>query len=106
MAVPWKGFIVVDTGIFVSIRKDISHVLDQEQAETLMGSVGKRTSVVMAELDDELRQRIASGVAINQHQHIANAMAKSAPSPCARDCVVATPASMRGPAASIRSAPG
>ena len=25
----WRGFIVVDTGIFISIRKDISLVLDQ-----------------------------------------------------------------------------
>lgn len=76
MALPWNGFIVVDTGIFVSIRKDISLVLDQEQEETLMGSVGKRNSVVMGELDEELRLRMASGVAINQHQHIAVAMAK------------------------------
>ena len=76
VAVPWKGFIVVDTGIFVSIRKDISLVLDQEQEETLMDSVGKRNSVAMAELDDETRRRMASGVAINQHQHIAVAVAK------------------------------
>ncbi len=76
VAIPWKGFIVVDTGIFVSIRKDISLVLDQEQEDTLMGGVGKRNSVVMGEIDDDLRKRMASGVAINQHQHIAVAMAK------------------------------
>ena len=62
--------------IFISIRKDISLVLDQEQEETLMGSIGKRNSVVMAELDEETRLRIASSVAINQHQHIAVAVAK------------------------------
>lgn len=66
----------MDTGIFISIRKDISLVLDQEQEETLMGSVGKRNSIVMSELDDEMRKRMASGVAINQHQHIAVAVAK------------------------------
>jgi hypothetical protein len=78
VALPWNGFIVVDTGIFVSIRKDISLVLDQEQEETLMGSVGKRNSVVMGELGSQLPTELSprSGVAINQHQHIAVAMAK------------------------------
>ena len=51
-------------------------MLDQEQEETLIGSAGKRNSVVMEEIDDELRKRMASGVAIDQHQHIAVAMAK------------------------------
>jgi hypothetical protein len=41
VSLPWQGFITVDTGIFVSIRKDISHVLDneQEQVEQAHGSV-------------------------------------------------------------------
>jgi hypothetical protein len=40
VSLPWHGFITVDTGIFVSIRKDISHVLgdEQEQAEQAHGS--------------------------------------------------------------------
>ena len=31
VSLPWRGFITVDTGIFVSIRRDISLVLDNEQ---------------------------------------------------------------------------
>ena len=30
VSLPWRGFITVDTGIFISIRKDISLVLDNE----------------------------------------------------------------------------
>lgn len=31
VSLPWRGFITVDTGIFISIQKDISLVLDLEQ---------------------------------------------------------------------------
>jgi hypothetical protein len=62
VAMPWRGFIVVDTAIFVSIRKDISLVLGQEQDATAAGSA---VAVVGA----------TGSVGIDQHQHIAAAMA-------------------------------
>ena len=33
VALPWRGFITVDTGIFTSIRQDISLVLEQEDVQ-------------------------------------------------------------------------
>ena len=33
VSLPWRGFITVDTGIFISIRKDISLVLDNEHEQ-------------------------------------------------------------------------
>lgn len=40
VSLPWRGFITVDTGIFVSIRKDISLVLDNEQEQVQAQSPG------------------------------------------------------------------